>query len=235
MTFDGPVPDLAAVAGVARRDRPRPPGHPARCAGRSGRCSGVLAAAGVSELRSREPSLEELFLTLYGDGGPTGTRRCRLRRPTPSGDPRPPPGRSPRSTVVLRRTARRGRPVRGPVGLRVRRLRGLDGVELLLALPHPGPAGRPGRRLRLQPGHHRPLRARRPCSRPIAGFTVLKTFLTLMHPRRRLGAADQHPAAPRRGGRRPLGAPPDRRHHPRAGHGPGRGRAGRRASWCCGP
>jgi ABC-2 type transport system ATP-binding protein len=29
----------------------------------------VLAASGVSELRSREPSLEELFLTLYGGGG----------------------------------------------------------------------------------------------------------------------------------------------------------------------
>jgi len=27
----------------------------------------VLAAAGVRQVRSREPSLEELFLTLYGD------------------------------------------------------------------------------------------------------------------------------------------------------------------------
>ena len=27
----------------------------------------ALAAAGVRQLRSREPSLEELFLTLYGD------------------------------------------------------------------------------------------------------------------------------------------------------------------------
>jgi hypothetical protein len=34
----------------------------------------VLAAAGVRQLRSREPSLEELFLTLYGDRDDRGDR-----------------------------------------------------------------------------------------------------------------------------------------------------------------
>ncbi len=65
-TFEGPVPELAGVAGV-------------RSVTTSGRTANlqvsgsmepllqVLAAAGVRQLRSREPSLEELFLTLYGD------------------------------------------------------------------------------------------------------------------------------------------------------------------------
>ena len=56
----------------------------------------------------------------------------------------------------------------------------------------------------------------------VAGFTVFKIFMTLMHPRGRVGPVDQHPAAARRGGhagggsscspaRPPGGAPPSRR------------------------
>ncbi len=66
VTFEADAPDLSAVDGVLS-------------ASSSGRHASlqvrgsmepllqVLAAAGVRQLRSREPSLEELFLTLYGD------------------------------------------------------------------------------------------------------------------------------------------------------------------------
>ncbi|HTT88694.1 MAG TPA: ABC transporter ATP-binding protein [Acidimicrobiales bacterium] len=65
-TFDGAVPDLSRVAGVSS----------VHANGRVVRCqvSGpvqpllkVLADYPVTELLSREPSLEELFLALYGD------------------------------------------------------------------------------------------------------------------------------------------------------------------------
>jgi ABC-2 type transport system ATP-binding protein len=64
-TFDGPVPDLAAVPGVSA----------VGVAGRVVSCHvrgplqpllQVLAGAGVTGLISREPSLEELFLARYG-------------------------------------------------------------------------------------------------------------------------------------------------------------------------
>jgi ABC-2 type transport system ATP-binding protein len=67
-TFAGPVPDLSRVPGVSS----------VRANGRVLRCqvSGpvqplirVLANYQVTELLSREPSLEELFLSLYGDSG----------------------------------------------------------------------------------------------------------------------------------------------------------------------
>lgn len=70
-TFDGSVPDLSRVPGVSS----------VHVAGRVARCQvrgtvapllKVLAAAGVHELLSREPSLEELFLAHYG---PTDTER----------------------------------------------------------------------------------------------------------------------------------------------------------------
>ena len=42
----------------------------------------VLAAAGVTQLVSREPSLEELFLAQYGgDGRREAPPRCRLSEP----------------------------------------------------------------------------------------------------------------------------------------------------------
>jgi ABC-2 type transport system ATP-binding protein len=64
-TFDGTVPDLSRLAGVSSVE----------VEGRSIRCQvhgdmapllQVLAAAGVHDLISREPSLEELFLAHYG-------------------------------------------------------------------------------------------------------------------------------------------------------------------------
>jgi len=67
-TFDGAVPDLSGVPGVSS----------VAGDGRSVRCQvrgpvepllKVLANAGVTQLLSREPSLEELFLALYGGDG----------------------------------------------------------------------------------------------------------------------------------------------------------------------
>jgi len=66
-TFDGIVPDVTGVAGVSMVE----------VQGRSLTCQvkgsvepllRVLAGAGVHELLSREPSLEELFLSHYGPG-----------------------------------------------------------------------------------------------------------------------------------------------------------------------
>jgi ABC-2 type transport system ATP-binding protein len=64
-TFDGPVPDLARVPGVSSI---QVQGHVVRCQvrGTVEPLLTVLAAAGVHELLSREPSLEELFLAHYG-------------------------------------------------------------------------------------------------------------------------------------------------------------------------
>ena len=64
-TFDGPVPDLSGVPGVSSV---QVDGHVVRCQVRGSvePLLKVLAAAGVSELLSREPSLEELFLAQYG-------------------------------------------------------------------------------------------------------------------------------------------------------------------------
>ncbi|HTW99580.1 MAG TPA: ABC transporter ATP-binding protein [Acidimicrobiales bacterium] len=67
-TFITSIPDLSSVPGVSGV---RVEGQVARF-GVSGSIEPVLrvlAAAGVSEVLSREPSLEELFLTLYGDNG----------------------------------------------------------------------------------------------------------------------------------------------------------------------
>jgi len=67
-TFDGSAPDLSAVPGVTV----------VTTSGRVVRCQvrgpvepllRVLAAAGVTQLLSREPSLEELFLAQYGAQG----------------------------------------------------------------------------------------------------------------------------------------------------------------------
>jgi ABC-2 type transport system ATP-binding protein len=67
-TFDGTIPDLSGVPGVSS----------VQTNGRVVRCQvrgpiqpllRVLADAGVTELVSREPSLEELFLAQYGEDG----------------------------------------------------------------------------------------------------------------------------------------------------------------------
>jgi ABC-2 type transport system ATP-binding protein len=66
--FDGPIPDLSTVAGVASVVIE---GRVAHCQvyGSVEPILGVLAAAGVVGLVSREPSLEELFLAHYGAAG----------------------------------------------------------------------------------------------------------------------------------------------------------------------
>src|SRR5450631_3561689 len=64
-TFDGSVPDLSPVPGVSSV---QVEGRVVRCQvlGTIGPLLEVLAGAGVHELLSREPSLEELFLAHYG-------------------------------------------------------------------------------------------------------------------------------------------------------------------------
>ena len=64
-TFDGSVPDLSRVPGVSSVHAE---GQVVRCQvrGTVEPLLKVLAAAGVHELLSREPSLEELFLAHYG-------------------------------------------------------------------------------------------------------------------------------------------------------------------------
>ena len=64
-TFEDAVPDLAGVPGVSSVQAD---GRVVRCQVRGpvGPLLKVLATAGVTELLSREPSLEELFLAQYG-------------------------------------------------------------------------------------------------------------------------------------------------------------------------
>ena len=64
-TFDGPIPDLSLVPGVSSI---AVDGRVVRChvSGPVAPLLAVLAGAGVTELLSREPSLEELFLAQYG-------------------------------------------------------------------------------------------------------------------------------------------------------------------------
>jgi ABC-2 type transport system ATP-binding protein len=65
--LDGPVPDLSGVAGVSRVVID---GQTLECdvAGPMEVLLRALAAAGVRHLTTREPSLEELFVSHYGDG-----------------------------------------------------------------------------------------------------------------------------------------------------------------------
>ena len=74
VTFGGAVPDLSGVPGVSS----------VQAAGRVVRCHvrgsvapllKVLAAAGATQLLSREPSLEELFLAQYGGDGQSQGRQ----------------------------------------------------------------------------------------------------------------------------------------------------------------
>jgi ABC-2 type transport system ATP-binding protein len=66
-TFEGTVPDLSRVPGVTEV---QVTGNQVRCQvqGSVEPLLSVLAAAGVHQLLSREPSLEELFLAHYGSG-----------------------------------------------------------------------------------------------------------------------------------------------------------------------
>ncbi len=72
-TFAGTVPDLSGVPGVTSVEAD---GRFVRCQvqGPVEPLLKVLAAAGVTKLLSREPSLEELFLALYGKGEPSEHR-----------------------------------------------------------------------------------------------------------------------------------------------------------------
>ncbi len=74
-TFDGSVPDLSRVPGVSSVEVT---GHVVRCQVRGSvePLLKVLAAAGVHELLSREPSLEELFLAHYGVAPGTAEERA---------------------------------------------------------------------------------------------------------------------------------------------------------------
>ena len=67
-TFDGSVPDLSRVPGVRSLEVE---GRVVRCQvqGTVEPLLKVLAASGVHELLSREPSLEELLLAHYGAAG----------------------------------------------------------------------------------------------------------------------------------------------------------------------
>jgi ABC-2 type transport system ATP-binding protein len=64
-TFDATPPDLSRVPEVTAAEVE---GNRVRCQviGSAGPLLGVLAASGVHQLLSREPSLEELFLAHYG-------------------------------------------------------------------------------------------------------------------------------------------------------------------------
>jgi ABC-2 type transport system ATP-binding protein len=67
-TLDGPIPDLSALPGVSSVEIE---GHTVRCQVRGPiePLLKVLTDIGVTQLVSREPSLEELFLALYGGDG----------------------------------------------------------------------------------------------------------------------------------------------------------------------
>jgi ABC-2 type transport system ATP-binding protein len=65
-SFDGPVPDVADLAGVTRTEH-IPGGLRIHLAGEPGPVLARIAAAGVTRLRSHEPSLEEIFLGYYAE------------------------------------------------------------------------------------------------------------------------------------------------------------------------
>ena len=66
-TFSGKIPDLSTVSGVRSFRTEGQVAH-LQVNGPIQPLLKILAASNVSELLSREPSLEELFLALYGDG-----------------------------------------------------------------------------------------------------------------------------------------------------------------------
>ncbi len=69
--FDGTIPDLSVVPGVSAVEADGSMVH-CQVRGSIEPLVKVLAAAGVTELLSREPSLEELFLAQYGADGHAG-------------------------------------------------------------------------------------------------------------------------------------------------------------------
>jgi ABC-2 type transport system ATP-binding protein len=70
--FAGPPPDLGAVEGVVGVE-PTPEGLRLRLSGSPRPVLVALAAADVVAVRTREASLEEIFLAYYGEpDGPSG-------------------------------------------------------------------------------------------------------------------------------------------------------------------
>ena len=64
--FAGPAPDLSGVEGVTSVE-PTPEGVRLRLTGPPAPVLAALAAAGVVAVRTREASLEEIFLAYYGE------------------------------------------------------------------------------------------------------------------------------------------------------------------------
>ena len=77
IAFDGPEPDLQEVAGVSGIRHVDGTVH-CQVRGPFAPLMGALAQYRVERMISREPSLEELFLGLYGDGG-TGAQAAEER------------------------------------------------------------------------------------------------------------------------------------------------------------
>ncbi|MHB8294689.1 MAG: ABC transporter ATP-binding protein [Acidimicrobiales bacterium] len=77
-SFEGPVPDLGGIPGVSSVEVE---GRVLRCQVRGSVAPllKVLAASGVQQLLSREPSLEELFLAHYGTTSKTEQEPARAR------------------------------------------------------------------------------------------------------------------------------------------------------------
>ena len=67
VTFTGPVPDLTGVAGVGELRAAAPGSVRLSLTGSPGPALRVIAAAEVTSLRVREPTLEEIFLEYYGE------------------------------------------------------------------------------------------------------------------------------------------------------------------------
>jgi ABC-2 type transport system ATP-binding protein len=70
-TFDGAVPDVSDLPGVTRSE-PIAGGLRIHLAGAPGPVLARLSAAGVTRLRSHEPSLEEIFLGYYAEPAAVG-------------------------------------------------------------------------------------------------------------------------------------------------------------------
>ena len=144
----------------------------------------VLADAGVTELLSREPSLEELFLAQYGgtarqdEHGSTDAATAagaRARGPDLVG-----PGGSgaagDRRRALTARKAVRSGVIWGYIfGIAI----ASSAISYTRIYKTHGPAGRAGGRLRLEQGDERPVRPG-PQLQTVAGFTVFKISMTLM-------------------------------------------------------
>ena len=152
-TFDGPVPDLSGVPGVSSV---QVEGHVVRCQVRGSvePLLKVLAAAGVSELLSREPSLEELFLAQYG--GEEARARWPLKLAVRGTARAGAIARYRGGRLTARRAIRSG----SDLGLHLRRCYRLVGPQLRDDLQDHRRTGRPGGDLRIEQGH------RAPCSGP---------------------------------------------------------------------